>query len=437
MSLQLADLIEAHPVPALRYDRKNGKIIAANKSARKIFGYSARQWAGLAVDEAIHFNTPPNGKSFTGTVSTKNGERIPVDGSYWTVGAKNRKLHFIVLYPRLSEQGSVKAFGGETWVDKIVRVSHNEIYVLHDASLKFEYANTSALNNLGYTREEIRQISLTNLFHFPDEMALQALLNSLRGSEKEKLSLQLKFMRKDGTQYDADVLIQVLETDQYFLLIANDISNKLAAEKKLLNSVLEKETLVKEMHHRVKNNLQLISSIIYLKLATIEESDIRSFLEDTRQKIRSIALVHERLLQAEKLDKVEISDYLGKLVHDLQLSYVREDLSLIIHTNIEQAIIDFDRAIISGLIVNELVTNAMKHAFEGRSKGVVEISFRHDTKKQRYQLSVADDGITLPSDIRPGESLSFGMQLVDVFVKQLGGSFEIIREKGTTFQIHF
>ena len=435
--MQLNELIDSHPVPALRYDRRKGRVIAANKSACKQFGYSARQWAGLTIDDLIKFNGDRKRKSFTGTVLTKKGQRVPVNGYYWTTGAKNRKVEVILLQPCIHEDPKVKVFGGETWLDKIVRVSHNEIYVLHDESLQFEYANTSALNNLGYTLPEIREISLTNLFHFPDEMALQALLNSLRGSEKDRLSLQLKFTRKNGTQYDADVLIQVLEPGRFFLLIANDISHKLAAEKKLLNSVLEKETLVKEMHHRVKNNLQLISSIIYLKMATIEQSDIRSFLEDTRQKIRSIALVHERLLQTEKLDKVEISDYLGKLVHDLRLSYVRDDLSLVINTNIKPAIIDFDRAIISGLIVNELVTNAMKHAFHGRTSGIIDIVFMQGKNEQDFQLSVADNGVTLPSAIRPGESLSFGMQLVDVFVKQLGGSFEIIREKGTTFQIHF
>lgn len=182
--------------------------------------------------------------------------------------------------------------------------------------------------------------------------------------------------------------------------------------------------------------MQLISSIIYLKLTSISQPDIRNFLEDTRQKIRSIALIHERLLQTEKLDKVEISDYLGKLIHDLEVTYFRQDLELKIETNIPDRMIGLDTAIICGLIVNELVTNAIKHAFAGRSAGLIEIEF-YGKNENNFLLSVADNGISLPDHITPGYTSSFGMQLIDVFVKQLGGSFEIIKEKGTKFQIHF
>lgn len=321
-------------------------------------------------------------------------------------------------------------------LDKIVRVSYNEIYLVHDATLAFEYANLAALKNLGYTEAELKAMRLTDLFNFPDEMALGALLNSLRRAETDHLQLQLKFTRRNGSHYDADVVIQVLEKDKLLLLMVTDITDKLVTEKKLLDTIREKETLIKEIHHRVKNNLQLISSILYLKLVSLSQSDIRNFLEDTRQKIRSIALIHERLLQTEKLDKVEISDYLGKLIHDLQVTYHRQDLALDIRTNISQQVIGLDTAIICGLIVNELVTNAIKHAFTGRSNGLIIIEFQQ-SGENRFILSVQDDGVSLPAHIVPGSEGSFGMQLIDVFVKQLGGSFEIFREKGTKFQISF
>lgn len=321
-------------------------------------------------------------------------------------------------------------------LDQIVRVSHNEIYLVTDKTLNFDYANTSALKNLGYTLEELKALKLTDLFSFPDQMALDALLNSLRKADTDHLKLQLRYTRKNGTHYDAEVLIQVLEKDKLFLLIVTDITDKLITEKKLLDTIHEKETLIKEIHHRVKNNLQLISSIIYLKLVSLGQSDMRNFLEDTRQKIRSIALIHERLLQTEKLDKVEISDYLGKLIHDLEVTYHRQDLVLQIKTNIENKMIGLDTAIICGLIVNELVTNAIKHAFSGRNEGLIyiELFTKEDSK---FVLSVADNGVTLPEHITPGSSDSFGMQLIDVFVKQLSGTFEIIREKGTKFLIEF
>lgn len=320
-------------------------------------------------------------------------------------------------------------------LEQIVMVTHNEIFVFNDQSLAFEFANTAALRNLGYAADRIKALKFTDLFNFPDEMAVQALLNAVRKGQSDRLNLQLKFIRKDGSYYDTDVRIQILEPGKSWLLISTDITERLVTEKKLMETIYEKETLIKEIHHRVKNNLQLISSIIYLKLLSIEQKDIRTFLEDTRQKIRSIALIHERLLQTENLDKVEMSDYLGKLIHDLQVTYFRDDLTLEIKTDIQMMSIGLDTAIICGLIVNELLTNSIKHAFAGRNAGSVFISFQ--LKGDQHMLTVGDDGIALPENIGPGQSNSFGMQLVDVFIKQLNGTLDIDRQKGTKFLIRF
>ena len=322
-------------------------------------------------------------------------------------------------------------------LDKIVRESFNEIYIVNDKTLEFEYANSAALKNLGYTVGELGTLKLTDLFSYPDEMALDAILNSLRRGETERLQLQLRFRRKNGSHYDADTSIQVLEKDQAFVIIVTDITNRLNTERKLLHTIQEKETLIKEIHHRVKNNLQLISSIIYLKMTSVSQPDIKTFLEDTRQKIRSIALIHERLLQTEKLDKVEIRDYLGKLIQDLKTSYFRQDLDLKIESTIDEKLIGLDTAIICGLIVNELLTNSIKHAFRNRERGNISIRFKVADTAPFYTLVLSDDGVGLPESIKPGVTNSFGMQLLDVFVKQLNGTLEIFREKGTIFQIRF
>lgn len=320
-------------------------------------------------------------------------------------------------------------------LEQIVMVSHNEIFLVSDQSLQFEFANATATRNLGFALSELRKMKFTDLFSFPDEMAMNALLNSVRTGKSDRLNLQLKFSRKNGSSYDAEVHLQMLDKDKTWLVIATDITNRLNTEKKLLETIYEKETLIKEIHHRVKNNLQLISSIIFLKLSSVEQPDIRSFLEDTRQKIRSISLIHERLLQAEHLDKVEIAEYLGKLIHDLEVTYFREGLSLRVEKNLEPVHIGLDTAIICGLIVNELITNAIKHAFTGRSSGRLDITFRKSADK--HVLKISDDGVTLPTHIVPGMSSSFGMQLIDIFVKQLNGTLSIDRNNGTTFNIEF
>jgi PAS domain S-box-containing protein len=320
-------------------------------------------------------------------------------------------------------------------LEKIVRESHNEIFVFNSKTLALEFGNASALKNLGYEQREFQQLKVSDLFTFPDEMALHALLNGLKNSETDRLQLQLKFRRKDSSPYHVDVLIQILESEKSCVAIASDITSKILTEQKLLDTILEKEALIKEIHHRVKNNLQLISSILYLKMLSLEQSEIRGFLENIRQKIRSISLIHERLLQSEHMDKVEISDYLGKLITDIQITYFREDLALEIQADIAKNIMSLDTAIMCGLIVNEIITNAMKHAFKGRSSGLIQVLLHAHENPQHFTLSIGDNGVTLPAHISPGAGKSFGMQLIDVFVKQLGGKLEIIRKDGTTFLI--
>lgn len=146
-------------------------------------------------------------------------------------------------------------------------------------------------------------------------------------------------------------------------------------EKKLEAIIEEKDMLLKEIHHRIKNNLQLISSIIYIKMVTLADGEVKTFLESTRQKIRSIALIHERLLQSRSLNSVEIADYLGKLVLDIQMSLHRQDVNIEVSTELENAALGLDTAIYCGLVVNELVTNSVKHAFTGRDCGRIWVSF--------------------------------------------------------------
>lgn len=319
-------------------------------------------------------------------------------------------------------------------LDKIVRESYNEIYLFNIDTLRFEFANTSALKNVGYSSEELTRMKFSDLFYYPDEFALQALLGPLRRGETDRIRLQIKHSRKNGVYYDVDTVIQLLE-GRSFVAIATDITQKLITEKKLISSVLEKDVLIKEIHHRVKNNLQLISSIIYIKMLALGKSDVSDFLENTRKKIHSIALIHERLLQTNNLDKVEISDYLGKMLYDLQAAHDNTSMRLTIKAEIPKTVFDFDTAIYCGLIVNELVTNAMKHAFKNRGEGTILVSLVKDANT--FILQVCDDGITLPESIVPGHAGSFGMQLIQIFAKQLGGVVEIIREKGTIFLIRF
>jgi PAS domain S-box-containing protein len=215
-----------------------------------------------------------------------------------------------------------------------------------------------------------------------------------------------------------------------------DQTKEKLAEKRILQALQEKETLIKEVHHRIKNNLQLISSIVYLKLATFNQPDIREFLEGLRQKIKSIAVLHERLLQTEELDAVNIHEYLNKVIKDIQVSFYRPDLLVETKTEIADVHLPSDVATYCGLIVNELVTNAVKHAFPLTGKGEISVSLWKENNG-KLVLSVRDNGTGLPERISPQDTGNFGMSLIYIFVKQLRGEIEIVRNNGTNFLVRF
>ena len=199
-------------------------------------------------------------------------------------------------------------------------------------------------------------------------------------------------------------------------------------------SLMEKEGLIKEIHHRVKNNLQLISSVLYLKMSSMHQSDMKDFLEQTRHKIHSIALIHERLLQSGSMHQVDVNDYLTKLILDLQMTVMSQRLDLQFITDLEVTEISLDVAINCGLILNELITNAIKHAFKDRSEGTIHVMFNKNNTG--FNFSVSDNGCGLPEDIGPGKG-GFGMQLLDVFFRQLKSTVQIERFHGTRFIIEF
>jgi PAS domain S-box-containing protein len=224
---------------------------------------------------------------------------------------------------------------------------------------------------------------------------------------------------------------------EFFEGIGSSIGIALArksTEERLRVSLREKETLLKEIHHRVKNNLQVVSSLLYLQSEYVENSHIRDTLLITQNRIRSMALVHERLYRTGDLSDIDLNDYILSLVGELSHSFAVTD-RIEFSVGARELYLDIDTAIPCALIVNELVTNAIKHAFPGGMHGTVTVDFTRDASG-RCRLLVADNGAGFRegSEQRAG---SLGMQLVSALVGQLGGSLVRGDGEGTRFVIEF
>jgi two-component sensor histidine kinase len=207
--------------------------------------------------------------------------------------------------------------------------------------------------------------------------------------------------------------------------------------KELLLINEEKETLLKEIHHRVKNNLQLISSIIYIRMTGMPNSLTKSFLSETRQKINSIALIHETLLQqTESTKEVDIDNYLSKLMSDMQVAYASDHAAVNLSIDIDPIMVSIDVAINCSMIVTELFANSIKHADKAHITEC-NIGLSLHKKSHGIEFVMSDNGPGIPDDIRPGKHNSFGMKLLDVFFKQLEAEVIIEGTKGTVYRLLF
>lgn len=224
---------------------------------------------------------------------------------------------------------------------------------------------------------------------------------------------------------------------QIIVIIRNITESKLArkqAENQLKSSLKEKEVLLKEIHHRVKNNLQVISSLLNLKARYIHDEKVFNVFQDSQNRVRVMAIIHENLSQSNDLGKIKFFDYIQKLTNNLICSYgVDQDIK--IHLNIDQVSLKIDTAIPCALIINELISNALKHAFTEHGTGDIYVKLV-DLNHGKYSLTVSDNGVGFPKNIEFYKNQSLGLQLVWNLVEQLEGNITFT-PMGTVFTIVF
>ncbi len=219
-------------------------------------------------------------------------------------------------------------------------------------------------------------------------------------------------------------------------VIQREITERKQSEEKIRASLKEKEVLLKEIHHRVKNNLQIISSLLYLQATRTEHAGAVSALRESRNRIKSMALIHERLYASPDLASVDMGKYTRSLVSDLKQSHMAEDGLIRLRLNLEDIPLGITEAIPSGVIINELVSNALKHAFPKGREGEITIRL-HRAGARQITLTVADNGIGFPEHLDFRKSPSLGLTLINSLVEQLDGTMQLDRKNGTAFTITF
>lgn len=214
-----------------------------------------------------------------------------------------------------------------------------------------------------------------------------------------------------------------------------DIQQQKQSEEAIRQALHEKEILIQEIHHRVKNNMAVISSLLQLQTGYIKDPVLIDVFKDSQSRIRSMALIHEKLYQSSTLAKVEMQSYIKELVRTLYYTYRSSQTQIDFSIEVENVFLDINSAVPCGLIINEMVSNAFKHAFTGKEKGHVWIRFQENEKV--YQLEIEDNGNGLPPEMNIQQSKSLGMNLVQALASQLGAKLEISSINGLRFSIQF
>jgi two-component sensor histidine kinase len=225
--------------------------------------------------------------------------------------------------------------------------------------------------------------------------------------------------------------------DRKVLVCAQDITEQKRTQRALESALAEKTILLKEIHHRVKNNLAVVSSLLSMKADAVTNPTAKQALVQSQQRVYSMALIHEHLYGNERLDRINFAEYATQLVRRLHAAVATEPERIAIELDLDPVELAIEQAVPCGLILNELLTNAFKYAFLGRDRGRILVSFR-ESAAGIHELSVADDGVGIPADrVDTTNGNSLGLRIVEVLAQQLDGTLQHEPHSGTRVVLRF
>ena len=294
---------------------------------------------------------------------------------------------------------------------------------LADAEGRIVAVNEAYCRMVGKSRSEVQGQFLFSLFAAPDQGRYQERYQEWFANRDIPTYLERQLTLWDGRQLRVETSNCFIETDParpLLLSIFRDVTDRIRTDEQLRQSLEEKNALLKEVHHRVKNNLQIITSLLHLQASKIRDPVIRAALADSQNRVRSMALVHESLDGSRHFGRIDLGDYLNRLCSQLADSFGADPTRLQMSIDAMSTNVELEKAITCGLIVNELVCNSLKYAFPKEQRGRIHVSLTREDG-QDYTLQITDDGIGLPSDIHLNHPQSLGLQLVRDLANQLDG----------------
>jgi len=419
-------------------------IFHANSVACRSLGYSLEELRSMSVfdiDPAITMDKLEEIRdrlAATGSVTHQTVHRRK-DGTTYPVEITTNLVEFHGKQYAIS---FVTDISERKRAEDALRESEEKFRVLAETSPtaiavyqgdRFVYVNPSAVRLFGYDEDELLAMKPWSLAH-PESRAMfmERGIARQRG-ETVPSSYEHRFVTKTGETGWVMVSAGTIEYGGKPAGIATfvDITESKSAEEKMKAAFAEKVVLLQEVHHRVKNNLQIISSLIDLQSDYLGDEQSRAIIRESKNRIRSMALIHQKLYQSESFAFVNFREYIEELVTDLFATYARDPHLIQLNVDVGEVTLGMDEAIPCGLIVNELVSNSLKHAFPDGRRGVISLRCQAGDDG-RIALTVADNGVGLPHGFDCSATESLGLQLVDMLVRQLAGTVTFEGDRGGT-----
>jgi PAS domain S-box-containing protein len=447
---RLRTLIDAIP-DSIFFKDAEGRHLLGNKAFEESFGFSPQELEGKTVEDLL----PPDvaEKCRANDEKVLNGHKLVRDEEQMHGTDGNCMVLDTIRVPLYDKNetpaglvGIIRDVTEQKMAEKALRENEEKLRHL------FEFANDgifiidlkgnildvnrTAHERLGYEKEELLSMHLCDLD--PPEYAAMVHERLEYLEQHGKAVFESAQEKKDGTimPLEINTCMMEIQGQQVLFSVARDITERKQAEAQTLASLKEKEILLQEIHHRVKNNMSIIMSLLRLQAKHINNKEVEALFTESQNRIKSMALIHEKLYLEGDLLRINFRKYVENLVGDLFRSYQIGVGEVSYSVNVDHVPMEIDMMVPCGLIINELVTNSLKHAFDGIDTPEIRINFTAGDNG-RVLLMVGDNGQGFPESLDVTSGTSLGLQIVNGLVRQLGGTLELDRDRGTAFKVSF
>jgi PAS domain S-box-containing protein len=435
------------------------KVVYANPAFSRVTGYPIKELLSFTPEQVMELAHPDDRDKLWGNFR-KRMAGIDISPHYQFKGlSKEGKTKILELYANKIEyegkpaiQGFILDITNQVVAQEAIEQRTKLIEtILNNIPMgivvnEIESGNSNLMNKefqeiFGWSENEIPNVKKFLNKVFPDPEIRKSLSSRFKTDIREKKpenmfwdSVEIK--SKSGEEKFLSVRNIPLYDQKLMILTVQDITERIKTETQLHNSLREKEILLREIHHRVKNNLQTITSLLDLQAESLKDAESRKAFKSSQSRIRSMALIHERLYKSENLESIKAREYVQHLIEYLEGTYQTSDSNIEIKTDVANLFLNLDTAIPCGLIINELASNAMKYAFKKNKRGKVLVSLQKQAENKLI-LQVTDNGMGIPSEVTLENSSTLGLQLVSLLSKQINGNLKIDRTNGTNISISF